>query len=161
MVCLGSVLGPQLFTIYINDLEEGTKRTVAMFADGAKICTGTGSFEEAWGLQKDLDKLGEWAKKWQMEYNVEKCEIMHFGRRNGDIDYFLYGKMLRKSETQRDLAVLVQDSLKVNVQVQSAHAMPAFMSRWLEYKHRDVLLRLHKALVRAIWSIVSSFGPCI
>ena len=62
------------------------------------------------------------------------------------------GKMLRKSETQRDLGVLVQDSLKVNVQVQSAvrkaNAMLVFMSRGLEYKSRDVLLRLYKALVR-------------
>ena len=43
-----------------------------------------------------MDRLGEWAKKLQMEYNVEKYEVMHFGRRNGGIDYFLNGKMLRK-----------------------------------------------------------------
>ena len=82
-----------------------------------------------------------------MEYNVEKCEVMHFGRRNGGIDYFLNGEMLRKSETQRDLGVLVQDSLKVNVQVHSAvrkaNAMLASMSRGLEYKSRGVRLRLH------------------
>ena len=87
-----------------------------------------------------------------MEYNVEKCEVMHFGRRNGGIKYFLNGKMLRKSETQRDLGVIVQNSLKVNMQVQSAvrkaNAMLAFMSRGLEYKSRDVLLRLYKTLVR-------------
>ena len=47
------------------------------------ICRGTGSIEEAVGLQKDLDRLREWAKKWYMEYNVEKCEVMHFGRTNG------------------------------------------------------------------------------
>ena len=68
-----------------------------------------------------------------MKYNVEKCEIMHFRRKNGGIDYFLNRKMLRKSETQRDLSVIVQDSLKANVQVQSAvrkaNAMLAFMSR--------------------------------
>ena len=60
--------------------------------------------------------------------------------------------MLRKSETQRDLGVIVQDSLKVNMQVQSAvrkaNAMLAFMSRGLGYKSRDVFLRLYKALVR-------------
>ena len=71
-----------------------------------------------------------------MEYNVEKCEIMHFGRRNGGIDYFLNGEMLRKSEAHTDLGVIVQDSLKVNVQVQSAvrkaNAILAFRSRGLE-----------------------------
>ena len=64
---------------------------------------------------------------------MEKCKVLHFGKRNGGIDYFLNGKMLRKSETQRDLGVLVQDSLKVNVQVQPAvwkiNSMLAFMSR--------------------------------
>ena len=58
----GSVLGPQLFTIYINDLEEGTEGTVAKFADDTKIWRGTGYIEEAGGLQKDLDRLGEWTK---------------------------------------------------------------------------------------------------
>ena len=112
-----------------------------------------------------MDRLGEWAKKWQMEYSVEKCEVMHFGKRNGGIDYFLNGKILRKSETQRDLGVIVQDSLKVNMQVQSAvrkaNAMLAFMSRGLEYKGRDVLLRLYNLWSDPIWSIVSSFGPHI
>ena len=68
----GSVLGPHLFTMYIEDLEEGTESTVAKFADETKIYRGTDSIEEAGGLQKDLGRLGEWTKKWQMEYNVEK-----------------------------------------------------------------------------------------
>ena len=101
------------------------------------------------GLQKDLDRLGEWAKKWQMESKVGKCEVMHFGRRDGGTDYFLTGEMLRKSEPQGDLGVLV---LKVNMQIQSAvkkaNAMLAFMSRGREYKSRDVFLRLHEALVK-------------
>ena len=66
----GSVLGLQLFTIYINDLEEGTEGTAAKFADDTKICRGTGSIEEARGLQKDLDRLGEWAKKWPHHINI-------------------------------------------------------------------------------------------
>ena len=67
---------------------------------------------------------------------MEKCEVMHFGRRNGGMDYFLNGKMLRNSETQRGLGISVQASLKVNVQVQSAvrkaNAILAFRSRGLE-----------------------------
>ena len=64
-----------------------------------------------------MDRLGEWAKKCQMEYNMGKCEVMHFGQKNRGIDYFLNGESLRKSQVQRDLGVLVQDSLEVNMQV--------------------------------------------
>ena len=46
----GSVLGPQFFTIYMKDLEEGTEDRVARFADDTKICRWTGSIEEAGGL---------------------------------------------------------------------------------------------------------------
>jgi len=71
-------------------------------------------------LQNDLDSLGEWAKKWKMEYNVGKCEVVHFGRKNRGADYFQNGEKLQKSEKQRDLGILVLDSLKVNMQVQLA-----------------------------------------
>ena len=80
---------------------------VTKFADDTKICRGTGSVEEVERLQNDLDRLGEWAKKWQMEYNVGKCEVVHFGRKNRGADYFLNGEKLQKSETQRDLGILV------------------------------------------------------
>ena len=66
--------------------------------------------------------------------------IIHFGRRNGGIDYFLNGEMFRKSEAQRDLGILVQDSLEVNVQVQlavrKANAMLAFMSAFIVERAR-------------------------
>eukprot|EP00061_Rhincodon_typus_P003876 g21191.t1 len=57
-------------TLYIDDLDEGTVGILAMFVDDTKIGGGTGSIEEVRRVQKDLDRLGEWAKKWQMEYNV-------------------------------------------------------------------------------------------
>ena len=124
---------------------------VAKFADDTKICRGTGSVEEAGRLQNELDRLGGWAKKCRVEYNVGKYEVMDFGRKNRGVDYFLNGKRLWKSEAQRDLGVLVQDSLNVNMQVQlavrKANSVLAFMLRGQEYRSRDVLLRLDKALV--------------
>eukprot|EP00061_Rhincodon_typus_P012365 g38054.t1 len=50
--------------------------------DATKIVGETGNVEEAGRLQKNVDKQGEWTKKWQMEYNVGKCETMHFDRKN-------------------------------------------------------------------------------
>eukprot|EP00061_Rhincodon_typus_P004774 g23399.t1 len=85
---------------------------LAKFADDTKIGRGTGSIEEAGRLQKDSDRLGDWAKKWQMEYNVGKREVMHFSKKNRSMEYFLNGDKIHKSEVQRDLGVLVHDSLK-------------------------------------------------
>eukprot|EP00061_Rhincodon_typus_P009096 g32307.t1 len=54
-----------------------------------------------------------------MEYNVGKCDLMHFGRNRGT-DYFPNGERFWKPEAQKNLGVLVQDSLMVNMQVQTA-----------------------------------------
>ena len=106
-----SALGPQLFTLYINDLDGGIEGIVVRFTDDTKIGEETGHIEEAGRLQKDLDRLGEWTKKWQMKYNVGKCEVMDFGRENRGINYFPNEEKIQKSEVQRDLGVPVQDSL--------------------------------------------------
>lgn len=82
-----------------------------------------------------------------MEYSVAKYEVMHFGSRNKSVDYFLNGERIQKSEVQRDLGVLMQDSQKVNLQVEwvlkKAIIILAIISRLLEYKNRDVMLRLY------------------
>ncbi|GCC19456.1 hypothetical protein chiPu_0000004 [Chiloscyllium punctatum] len=87
-----------------------------------------------------------------MEFNVNKCEVLHFGKKNKSTDYFLNGEKIGKAKVQRDLGVLVEDSLKVNMQVEpvikKANAMLSLISRGLEYKNTIVLLRLYKALVR-------------
>ena len=76
------MLGPQLFTIYIDDLEEGAECRVTKFADDTKMSGKANCVEGVESLQRDLDRLSEWARTWQMEYNVSKCEVIHFGRSN-------------------------------------------------------------------------------
>eukprot|EP00061_Rhincodon_typus_P003220 g19567.t1 len=105
-------VGTTLFTLYINDLDEGTEGILTRFLDNTRIDREAGSIVEAGWLQKDLDMLGEWAKKWQMVYNVGKCEVMHFGKKNSSVDYFLNEEKIQKSKVQRDLGVLVQDCPK-------------------------------------------------
>jgi hypothetical protein len=83
----GTVLGPILFTVYIDDLEvEVTRRLLEVlilkFADdtkGAKVIENAGDRDK---LQEALDCLCNWAEKWGMEFNVAKCKVMHVGRNN-------------------------------------------------------------------------------
>ena len=148
----GSVLGPQLITIYINDLDEGIQCNISKFADDTKLGGIVRCEEDAWRLQGDLDRLSEWADAWQMQYNVDKCEVIHFGSKNMRVDYYLNGGRLGKGEMQRDLGVMVHQTLKVGMQVQQAvkkaNGMLAFIAKGFEYRSREVLLQLYRVLVR-------------
>jgi len=66
----GSVLGPLLFVIYINDLDENAQGMISKFADDTKVGSIVDSEERYQKLQQDLDQLGKWAEKWQMEINM-------------------------------------------------------------------------------------------
>ena len=78
----GSVLGPLLFIIYINDLDLGLVSKMSKFADDTKMGINADSDAVVKQLQEDLRKVGEWWKKWQMPFNLEKCKIMHIGHKN-------------------------------------------------------------------------------
>ena len=87
-----------------------------------------------------------------MEYNVGKCEVIHFGRNNSKMDYNLNGKKLQHAAVQRDLGVLVQESQGVGLQVQQvikkANRILSFIARGMEFKNSEIMLQLYKVLVR-------------
>ena len=80
----------------------------------------------------------EWADQWQMEFNPEKCEMMHFERSNKTREHAMNGRTLGSSEEQMDLGVLVHRSLKaagqVNRIVKKADWTPAFISCGIDHK---------------------------
>ena len=72
----GSVLGPLLFLIFINDLPTRIKSLVELFADDVKILVEPFSQHIA---QSDLDYLSEWEHIWKLKFNVDKCKVLHCG----------------------------------------------------------------------------------
>ncbi len=70
-VSKGSVLGPVLFLIYVNDLDDGLTCKISKFADDMKITCKVITTLDKELLQRDLEKLSNWAHDWQMKFNVE------------------------------------------------------------------------------------------
>ena len=70
----GTVLGPCLFLLYINDIADDISSVVRLFADDCVIYRVIKSSEDQQKLQQDLDKLVEWSKSLQMEFNVKNVQ---------------------------------------------------------------------------------------
>ena len=74
-----SVLGPLLFTIFINDLPDKIKNECKLYADDSKLIGVIEKEEDAIDIQKDIDSMQSWAKSRQVSFNYDKCKVMHFG----------------------------------------------------------------------------------
>ena len=109
-----SVLGPLLFVTYMNDLDDGVENWRSKYADDTKIGGAVDNEVDFQSLQRDLGHLEEWAERWQMEFNADKCEVQHLGRPNQNRTYMVNGRELRNAVEQRDLGMTVHSSLKVN-----------------------------------------------
>ena len=73
----GSVLGPILFIIYINDINLGINGRILKFADDTKLFNHAGNAEDIERLRNDLHNLCQWSSDWLMLFNVDKCKVMH------------------------------------------------------------------------------------
>ena len=72
----GTVLGPLLFSLYINDTVVGIESEIRLFDDDCVCYRRIGSIENTSKLQKDIDQLGKWARKWGKRLQPVKCNIM-------------------------------------------------------------------------------------
>ena len=148
----GSVLGPILFLIYINDLDGGIVNWILKFADDTKVFAKIRSADDASSLQRDLDRLVQWAREWQMMFNVKKCKVMHMGRKNPRYQYRMNGQVLETVKQEKDLGVVISDDLKVSNQCSMAYLKAnrtlGLIKRTIEYKSEFIMLRLYKSLVR-------------
>jgi ribonuclease P/MRP protein subunit RPP40 len=89
----GSVLGPVLFIVFIDDIDEGIRSTVLKFADDTKLLARVGSEEDRDRLRQDLIELFKWSEDWQMLFNLDKCTVMHLGFANEGMEVRMGVKM--------------------------------------------------------------------
>ena len=116
----GSVLGPSLFLFYINDIEDNMESTVRLFADDTIVYLAVSSTQDAETLQNDLNKLGNWERKWHMEFHPEKCEVLTITRKRKPIvhNYTLHGgHTLEHVENAKYLGITMTKDFRWNTHI--------------------------------------------
>ena len=113
----GSVLGPLLFLLYINDLPGNVKYCqVKISADDTKIYSPSNC--QAQHIQNDIESLKNWSKTWQLPFNSDKCSVLHLGSSNQRNEYYVLDDltqtdtMIKSVESIRDLGIIADNKFK-------------------------------------------------
>ena len=172
-VVQGSVLGVNLFVIYINDLPahclsqkypsdssssddeitNGTK--IKLLADDTKayqrIRKGREA-QDAAALQETVDKIHEWAETWQMKIHPDKMKVLHIGPNNIGHGYKINGIEIESCEEQRDIGFMIHSSLSTSHHVQNARSRAlmetGIMRRTFDYIDRRSFNILYNQKIR-------------
>src|ERR1043165_932866 len=140
------------FAIYINDIDEGIISKISKFADETKLCAKVNNEEEAKILREDLERLYKWSEDWNMLFNIDKCAVMHVGRKNRSFEYEMGDRKLRTTEEEKDLGVIIQQSVKPSRQYREAatkaNKVLGQIKRTVISRDKNIFLNLYKTLVR-------------
>ena len=124
----GSVLGPTLFVLFVNDLPSVFKNKCKLYADDCKLMATVDSIEEIDKVQDDINSAVSWSETWLMELNAEKCKIMHIGKNNRSHSYNMLDlkknkpHQLETTTNEKDLGVYITSKLKSDKHISSAAA---------------------------------------
>jgi len=148
----GSVIGPILFLIYINDIKNELKSRISIFADDTKIMHIVDTEDDRLEVEQDLSRLQKWSEINKMKFNIDKCSVMHCGHNNQRHEYKLYGKDLRKTECEKDLGVYIDSDMKFSSQIaaqaKKAYKVLGMIKRNFECSNKDIFQILYSTLVR-------------
>ena len=154
----GSVLGPLLFNIFVNDCPELIDCHMSLYADDTKLYAAIGQQEHGeHNLQSDLNKLEKWSNVMQMRYHPAKCKVMHMGKNNPETEYEMTmadgsKHTLESVEEEKDLGVTVDKGLKFKHPIQNcvnkANQMLGVVKRTFTNINKEVMIPLFKGMIR-------------
>ncbi|GAB0194130.1 mitochondrial enolase superfamily member 1 [Grus japonensis] len=145
----GSILGPVLFNVFIKDLDVGLEGVVSKFVDDTKL---GGAVDSVKALQRDLDRLENWAITNRVRFNKGKCWILHLGRGSPGYTYRLGDETLETSHAERDLGVLVDSKLNMSHQcaqvARKANRILGCIKHGIASRSREGIVPLYTVLVQ-------------
>ena len=160
----GSVLGPALFLVYINDLPEKVKSTPRLFADDCLLYRVIDSEEDSIILQQDLDALAKWEEDWAMEFAPEKCKLLRITRKTArktiTAKYNIHGTELELVKEATYLGVTLDKTLTFSSHITStikkADKSRQFLQRNLRGCSKQVKAASYTTFVRPIAEYAST-----
>ena len=150
----GSVLGPLLFLVFINDINSNISSQIRLFADDTIIYRAIKSAADQIALQEDLNKLEQWAKEWQMEFHPDKCKTIHITRSPNIMKhvYTIYGVPMETVTSVKYLGVNFTSDARWNTHIKQtktkANGTLNFLQRNLRISSKKVKTTAYQAFVR-------------
>jgi len=151
----GSVLGPLLFVLYINDLPDHVDSGCYLFADDTKIHRIVSTPSDAAKLQADIHALESWSKKWLLRFHADKCFVLTLGKFENITHTERYKLGTRELEhvfEQKDLGVIVDSELRfeehIGMKVKKANSIAGLIRRSFAYLDATLFKQLFITFVR-------------
>ena len=146
----GSVLGPLLFVIFVNDLPDSIDGISKLFADDLKVIVDASDTESSSSMLEDLQ---DWQNLWLLKFNSSKCKVMHIPyNNNSNQDYVFNNVTLESIEAEKDLGVLTSCDLTWTQHIKSciskANSMIAWVTRNLVVRELSVMRNVYKTMIR-------------
>ena len=150
----GSVLGPALFLLYINDIQDHIQSTMRLFADDSIVYREIVRPEDHDILQQDLQALADWSSTWLMQFNIKKCAILTITRKRtpSHHQYKIFGETLERVDQHDYLGVTISHDLRWDVHCnktkQKASRTLGLLRRTLSPCKQTVKAKAYQTLVR-------------
>ena len=149
----GSILGPTLFLLYINDLPDHVHSQIKLFADDTKIYRNIFNISDCHSLQNDLAAMAEWSRQWLLSFNETKCVVLRL-RKTLEFIYSLNSTPLNEVPHQKDLGVHISNNLHPRHHIleitKSANKRLGLIKRCFSTRNKDTLSILYKSIVRPV-----------
>ena len=146
----GSVLGPLLFVLFINDLPDNIKNITKLFADDLKLIVNA---EDNESVVNDLSVLEDWESTWLLKFNVKKCKIMHLDFNNNPMsEYLLDGLPVVSIDSEKDLGLLTTKNLSWDDSIfqciKDANRTIGWVSRNTLQRDPAIICHIYKTIIR-------------